>query len=1449
MSIFKTIYLLTITILLLPAAGYTADIVFSLPDSLQDIDFWDEEGEFTGLVAEEACPPDFDLTVIPYIGKAGTQDTFDIKITLPSSGLPWHGGIAFRFPFNFDLSQIEDITYSDDNPGTDPEVKCAFVWYNKMAICFEGGSTPSVGTEVTLTISTIGNPTSAGQYFISGLIFNRHFRVVSGPVWSEWFDIYPADPYAIYIHPDEPLFLTAGTTQLFTVAAVDEYGNELDGFDYTWFFTSESENIGSLDNGELSVTTNGTGQVVVSTGSLADTSGLITVTPSELDYFVFIEYPAVVQSGEPFPSVVTIAAYDSFDNLKYDYNGEVYFMSNDTLAEFFYDTGNSYSFISVDSGQHSFGGSLFSLITMGNQTITITDGIISTTTDSILVVSGTHPASFKLEYDDTVTAGQPMAIRITEAVDSTGESMTTMFDVILIGDGTSPDGYNAIINDVLVLNGAGTAYQYLFKTGQARLGIDSDTGIIEINVEVLPAELSDLSLGIPSTQFIANEFIGSASITAIDLYGNIKTDFDAELSPVTITVSRGEMTPDVLNSTGDFTDGVADLTDIGLMYIGEAGAVQVYVGTDEVTSNWVNLHFNGIIQDILRTLPDTVRTGFKGQFMASLYNPGNLAPYSPITYELYFVSCTDNCTITGTVDSLPVGDSTQVSFLVDITNDLNLNENDTFMVVMRADYVYGDDTYTVSVVHEKPIVVLESVLFEYVENSLSHDTVLSPSNIDKISLQLRPGEGYELDRPRIATHLFVGDGDSEWYELYYSVLSTYQTGDTDIITLSFSNIEVPDLYELGWATERYGYLRMEGSLYDDGWYVMVPLENFDSVMVLYPFELEYSDGSVTPDSAMAGYACQFELDVELTGSPDFVLDRYQSRFELYDNDTLVMVTLLSEAYTLTEGRNHIVTSDIYIPDRFGGSSLTPRLILDGYELYARRVDTVFFNNESISILEHVATTPELRILSADLIAPNPPFLNHGQEFGILVAVENLSDYDVDSISLLILSEDGSDTFSVESDISISGHDGLQMTFMMEAPQTSTSLFVYKAVLAAPEAVTILPPEDNVVGVQVQSPAEIELTYTLNDVYGDFVEYGQIFSIDVRLDNSGEASAGPGQITLITDGVDFGVDDTTSIALETGDVGTWQLTAPSKTVTANLQLLITYIPTDNNTALPAVVNVDSVSITINVGSTASDELVGAVIVSPTPLIIPGESYELLGLEFCNKTGDSLSQIGLKSIILEITDQHGYIIPAEDIVLPATAGFKNDDSIITTAELYGERLRLNFNNFRLYPQVADTIYFFARINPEIKAKGFGVQVDSRDIKAAYVTGPRVNQIVPVTGKFESNFKVLSNFIIVSVGLENSFAVRNNPFNPEQGEAEFAYYLNQDSDVEMTVYTLLGEKVYNKYYSAGSEGGRQGDNNVSWNGCNDEGRMVLNGVYIIVVEAKRTCESYKLKLAVMK
>jgi len=80
--------------------------------------------------------------------------------------------------------------------------------------------------------------------------------------------------------------------------------------------------------------------------------------------------------------------------------------------------------------------------------------------------------------------------------------------------------------------------------------------------------------------------------------------------------------------------------------------------------------------------------------------------------------------------------------------------------------------------------------------------------------------------------------------------------------------------------------------------------------------------------------------------------------------------------------------------------------------------------------------------------------------------------------------------------------------------------------------------------------------------------------------------------------------------------------------------------------------------------------------------------------------------------------------------------------------------------------------------------------------------------------------------------------NPFDTrlggEQGKTHITYILNQDADVTITLYDLLGYKVMEMVFGKGQEGGKQGPNDVTWEGKNELGDFVARGGYIALIKA---------------
>ena len=103
-----------------------------------------------------------------------------------------------------------------------------------------------------------------------------------------------------------------------------------------------------------------------------------------------------------------------------------------------------------------------------------------------------------------------------------------------------------------------------------------------------------------------------------------------------------------------------------------------------------------------------------------------------------------------------------------------------------------------------------------------------------------------------------------------------------------------------------------------------------------------------------------------------------------------------------------------------------------------------------------------------------------------------------------------------------------------------------------------------------------------------------------------------------------------------------------------------------------------------------------------------------------------------------------------------------------------------------------------------------------------------------------------VVIEEDFEVAFLNYPNPFGTNGRErTKFVYYLEQDTDVELQLFTLTGALVWSQkfsaidpeglkgmhedgYYGSGGEGGPP----IWWDGKNASGDRVLNGVYIAVL-----------------
>ena len=233
----------------------------------------------------------------------------------------------------------------------------------------------------------------------------------------------------------------------------------------------------------------------------------IVVRSGELDHFSVSGTPSVSMAGQSFAGNVIVTAYDSYGNVKTDYTGLVYFTSTDSYpATLPYTVSGKYTFTSEDNGVHTFDGTSFRLFSASTQTITVTDGSVSRTSDQITVSAAALDHILVSPEASSIVVGGSQAFMV-EAFDQFGNSrgMVTGSSTFSIDSVT---GYTWTGNSVQVTRAGDW-------TVSCRFGGKSGT----VGLAVQHAAASDLIIDSISGSIIAG---GSKMFTATakDVYGN-----------------------------------------------------------------------------------------------------------------------------------------------------------------------------------------------------------------------------------------------------------------------------------------------------------------------------------------------------------------------------------------------------------------------------------------------------------------------------------------------------------------------------------------------------------------------------------------------------------------------------------------------------------------------------------------------------------------------------------------------------------------------------------------------------------------------------------------------------------------------------------------------------------------------------------------------------------------
>ncbi|UCE06559.1 MAG: hypothetical protein JSW07_00515 [bacterium] len=481
---------------------------------------------------------------------------------------------------------------------------------------------------------------------------------------------------------------------------------------------------------------------------------------------------------------------------------------------------------------------------------------------------------------------------------------------------------------------------------------------------------------------------------------------------------------------------------------------------------------------------------------------------------------------------------------------------------------------------------------------------------------------------------------------------------------------------------------------------------------------------------------------------------------------------------------------------------------------------------------------------------------------------NVRWYNTNSKPSITLQLEGGFT-TVESNPKIpSGDQQGRVIWTIRAPEASIQDQCIWLVLTAMDAGSLN--EFTVVSdsleVDVVNRAEVQLNakiFSPVSAVDNVVSTGQSFVIGAFLTNSGNADLSGNFSSMIElpEGQGYTLIDLATQTTTHNDTIFWNVQAPLYERDAkNIHIQLVSYPKDENTSV--AVTADAILLR-NVDIPIQTEEKSVIVSTFSPrekfTIARGDSsVPIFGLELTCSGNANSNNVLLSGVKVKLKDRLGNLILNPADVISRIAVVKHKESAL----IYGQVTEITSANpieilfsqiDTLRPEIPNRIEFRIDIVATTKINDFYLAIDSTD--ALYLVDAESDQVPKLKKTNGQQYDVMdiksNSSVIIDNDFKTAFANYPNPFgNPDRPITKFIYYLDEDTDVTIKIYTLIGELVWSRSYTTGDPQGKKGphEGDIVWDGRNDRGYRVLNGLYIARI-ATNYGKSSLTKIAVIK
>ena len=956
------------------------------------------------------------------------------------------------------------------------------------------------------------------------------------------------------------------------------------------------------------------------------------------------------------------------------------------------------------------------------------------------------------------------------------------------------------------------------------------------------AVVDQIVLNVAPEQIVGHPLRSPARALLLDETGGLTDTYNLAADPLTLSVSAGGLSPSIVTDTTMFAAGVVNLLPLNIKYQGPSGSVLMTASNASVSSSGLRVSFSGYdileAHDLLGQPLERVYGNLPTSVLVSCTNGGDLIAKTRPSLKCFFKSGGGSVKVFFD----PTADGVVNNLAIALPTSGIAPGEDTLVFVLDAVYQVSAVDYAVSDTMRAPVEVLTPASLELVAGSVQPDSVY-------------PGVNFGLSFD-VATRDFFGPISSTQLNAYLlssddAVVATVFTGTVETPALDADTIHYHDLVSLvpsaaglepGWYRFQFSY-----RLYSNGSVFSLEESGFDSLYIVPHADISFDDGSLLPEAVAAGQEARFQFDLTLDAPSAVEINDTLSLFRVFGNNFSSAANLVLSTSRLEPGFNRVTSGPIFVPlDQLGGDlSASATVVFRQAGAGNSLTATTTFGGSTV----HVKELPLVQIISVSIVAPNAPNVNTDQSFQVRCLIANHSESPMESAFDLQMVSDGESTFDPILTVDyIPPTDTAEFIYDVTAAGTPSAAELFRVDIAT-VGVNELAPVDNIAIATIQTPANLAVGLVLRGAEGGYVNIGDDFDLIIVLINYGQGQVTTGRYRVYTNGVDLGLPGgvfEVEGTMAAGSVQGVTFQAPDFDTTAVISFRVIDRPVDLNTGLPAPINETEVDLSLAVTSL---DVALSVAVAPgvTNVVYPGETKDLLNLIVTNPGTSSITDVRLESLEFHFEDRSGQPLDVRSLLEIGNTNLYDGSRHVAFATAGGDQLMMNFDNYVVEAGESRTLTLRTRVKTDIDAE-FTVQAAPSDLKAVFASGPLSGLPVEVTPSEGTDLvdQVFSSF---ATGFSQSLAVRNNPFDPQKEEAEIRYYLDRDEDVRFRVFTLTGQLVYEKDFAAGTAGANLGENSIFWDGRNGEGHAVLNGVYVVYLEAVTSGRQATLKIAVLK